>query len=228
MKSLNIFSIIIWIISGFVSISSASIFNIQKAQGVEECNNTNSNSYKCAMAIENQEIPKVHEMVSRENDTLTISLINQKVAFTSKFGGDYETTLAYAYLGFEPQFKLHIIYLQYYEGEGYLAIHQKSGLRYELIGYPIPSPTFDFFAAISEDMSASFSPNGFEIWQASGQTFFQMTRLESDWGPRSATWVSPHQISIKKMCWDQNQPPEYIPCGTVIIELKDGVWGVSE
>ncbi len=227
---MKIFQILLIVITNLLvvwpSIAFA-IFNVSKAQGIPECE-VGQNSYDCAMAIEVKELANGNDRVSRKGETLIIHLENQLVSLTSKQDDTYEGTICYAYLGYDSQLELHIIYVQLYEGDRYLAIHQKSGLQYDLIGYPIPSPTFDFFAAISEDMGAGFSANGFEIWQASGQTFLQMMIIESDWGPRSAMWVSPHQLSIKKVCWGQNESSELIPCGTVIIELKDGVWVMSE
>lgn len=183
------------------------------------------NSYKCAQAIEAGEVPLHYQsrVVRCRPGTLCIKLANKTIELSDK-APNTDREINYSYVAFLPALKVHVLHTQFYEGIGFMVIHDESGQTANIMGYPIPAPDGTRFAARSMDLIAGYSPNGVEVWRIDGGRFQKEATFETEWGPASISWRSNEKMVLGKHCEDEQQPGRTKPCGKANLTLVGSRW----
>jgi hypothetical protein len=185
------------------------------------------NSFECARVIESSQVNAgASRHAVRKKESLVIRL-NGKAAVLRDKGaaeeGAADGVELYSYIDYLSDMQLHVVHVQFYEGDTFLAIHQDSGQKSYPSGFPVVSPDLQRFVATSCDLVAGFDPNNIEIWRSNkGKLFLEWSQDIEGWGPRKAQWLASDRIRIEKECYDGNEDEH--PCGTVELVREGGQW----
>lgn len=119
--------------------------HIAKAAPVGTCDGM-VNSYQCALAVECQRLRSTSLGVSREGTVLRITLKSGGFLELADEPGD--RGVKYTYVDRLPTGH-HLVYMQYYEGGGYLLIEPITGYQFELEEYPSFSPDGKYVVTVA-------------------------------------------------------------------------------
>ena len=192
-----------------------------------ECHGPNANGLQCARAIERELLPGLARTgVARIGGALRLKL-DRKVLML--YDGNLETSqaVAYTYAKFLPDLNAHLLHLHLYEGGGYVLVHRHTGQQTFLDNLPQLSPDKKHFLVASEDMSAGYNFNGVEVWSVQKGLFSKEARIELQWGPSTAHWMSASTAAIAKVCWG-GRGTELQPCGTAKLHRIAGKWAIAD
>ena len=87
---------------------------------------------------------------------------------------------------------------QWYEGNGYKLICDRTGKITNLFGRPYFSPNGIYMIAVNADVDAGFSNNGFQLFRISNGYPEMLGFYEPEsWGPYMVKWIDDHRLVMK-------------------------------
>ncbi len=201
---------------------------IPLAQSIPACKAGGSAAGNCIAAIEKKALQQSAGQVSRKAGQLQFHFKPKALTLVNN-DADGKDYINYTYFGYDAKLQQHMVYVGFYEGDQYLAIHGKTGQQSKMVGYPVIAPDNLHFATMSVDMLAGFNPNAVEIWQVNGGDIKKLATIKGEkWGPDGIRWVKPDQLEVKKVC--NNSDPQHqeiiLQCGTVMIAPGKAGWGL--
>lgn len=184
------------------------------------------NSFTCARAIEKaQSRGKLKRHFSRKDDVVKVRTATRIVALTDHQEASEEERHFYSYQTFLPKPQLHVLHMQFYEGNGFFVVQHKSGLSAPIDGFPIPSPDSQRFVVISSAGDARYARNSVEIWNVHKGSLRAEYRYEpaaARWSPKKATWLDAKSVSLEGDCGAELGGEK--ECATIVATLQNGSW----
>jgi hypothetical protein len=209
-------------------LAHAQFESIPLGKSIPDCKAGGSAAGNCIAAIEKKALQQSAGMVSRKAGQLQFNFKPEALTLSNN-DADNKDYINYTYFGYDATLQQHIVYVGFYEGDQYLAIHGTTGQQSKMRGYPAISPDKKHFATMSVDMIAGFNPNEVEIWQVNGGEIKKLASIKGEkWGPDGIRWVKPDRLEVKKVC---NSPdPErqelILKCGTAFIAPGKAGWAL--
>jgi hypothetical protein len=158
------------------------------------------NTLQCARAIEQAQAKgNSARYFEREKLVLRIRTGKKVVTLRDRSNGNGDDAL-YSYLAYLPELQLHV---QFYEGDVYAIVHQKSGELAHVDGFPLISPDRKRFVTISNGGESGYYPNSIEVWRVQNGLMRSEYRYEPSvqvWGPKAAAWTDSATIAIEGEC----------------------------
>jgi len=183
------------------------------------------NSFDCARAIERAQAKGKDGVYFRRNDNrLIIRLASKHITLRDR-DLDQSDDRGYSYITFHPRQKIHVLHLQFYEGEAFVVIHHLTGELAQIDGFPIASPDLRRFVAISHGGESGYYPTSIEIWRVRNGHMWPEYRYESsprEWGPGSARWLDNNTIHIDGLCLEAERT-----CESARLSMKAGRWRIE-
>ena len=130
-----LFLLTVWQSRAIAWVEEPSPYNglLKHCQGVH-------NSLDCARAIERAQAQgKDRTYFRRNGNRLTIRLAAKHITLRDR-DLDQADDYHYSYITFLPRQRLHVLHLQFYEGQGFVVIHHLTGELARTDGFPNPSP----------------------------------------------------------------------------------------
>ncbi|MCU0623105.1 MAG: hypothetical protein MUF53_04485 [Gemmatimonadaceae bacterium] len=165
------------------------------------------NSHQCAQVIERHILGRGAPAVVRHGRSLEIRLatgVSRRFVDSLPDRPDGEW---FSYRGFLAQANHHVLHVQFYEGDGYLLVHTRTGATTPSVGLPVLSPDARRIAAANVDLDAEYSPTALQIWRVEADRLvlewerdFVQQPVTPDrlWGPGDLTWVSPTELRVSR------------------------------
>lgn len=174
---------------------------------------TLSNSFECARAIEERQLPRAAG-VSRRVDTLRLALAGGDTARFVDEGEEADVT-RYSYQDRWPDPGYFLLHVQYYEGSAYLLIDDSTGGRTRLPDWPLLSPDRRRLAVLSLDLEAGYVPNTLQVWALEeGRPELEWGTEPDRWGPVDGEWIDPTTLRFTQRGW----------CDEPGVESERGLW----
>lgn len=124
-KVIIVWAIVLGIPFCFTLRVNAELYELPIALGIAECRTQNYIALDCSKAIEKKILTNGNKTILRNGSTLTIHLENNAITLTDKNTAKVDDDINYTYLGYESKLGLHVIYMLYWEGDGYKVINHK-------------------------------------------------------------------------------------------------------
>jgi hypothetical protein len=138
-------------------------------------------------------------------------------------GDDY---IRYVYAAHYSKLGVHVVRVQYYEGQSALLIADSTGRRTYVANLPLVAPDSARFAVVSFDLEAGYEPNLLEIWRPAADTV--VSEFAHDFGgalgPDSAVWRSGDTLNFVRTRYLTGGDYERVPSRLV---GRDGVWRIE-
>jgi hypothetical protein len=208
--------------------AQAQFAGLPLAQGIPECLTGGLSAGKCLDEIEAKALRQSAGKVTRKEGQLRLQIKPKPLLLTND-DTEGQKFINYTYLGLDPLLKQHMLYIGFYEGDQYWAIHPGTGQISKMNGYPLLNPDGLHFATMSVDMLAGFNPNLVVIWQIDSGQFKKLAEIKGDkWGPDGIKWLAANQLEVKKVCAssDPAHSEQFAPCGALMIGSGKAGWGV--
>jgi|GEM_PF-3624182 len=158
--------------------------------------NQYQNSYLSAQALEAHMLPKFSTKVTRDSQGLSLRLKNGQW-LTVRNNSDFDE-VAHSFEYFFEEFGYYSLRVQWSEGNAYKLVNAEDGSIIRLIGRPYFSPEGKYLIAISTDLEAGYSVNGFEVYTKQANTWKKLTEYHPKlWGPVDLKWISPQQAILR-------------------------------
>jgi hypothetical protein len=159
------------------------------------------NSYDCAQAVERAQLPKYPRQVVRQKGELRLTLKTGKTVVLKdseeKVG---ETVSKFIFYSFREHLKnigYFLVHTQFWEGDGYLMINDRTGRQYRIHDLPILSPDQQRLATIS--FSVAYNPSDIQIWRLTPVSMTLEWSLEpEDWRPSGGVWLDNDTLTLVK------------------------------
>lgn len=194
---------------------------------LEHCKGVDS-SYGCARAIEQFQAGSVNGVYfSRAKGVLTLRTLKKPVRLQDRADDEPESDVRYSYLAFLPEVQLHVVHVQYWEGHTYLVVHQGTGRRQTLVGFPLPSPDRSRVICVSAAGESRYYPNAVEVFDLSGRQFkreYSYKPAPERWSPSEAQWLSPTSVHVSGTCMPDLQGARSCPAQ---LQLHGGRWSIA-
>ena len=179
-----------------------------------------SNTFDCARAMEALIVARATTpKLRRQEGALEFTLADGRLTrFIDDTGED---PVLYSYVGFVKSPALHVIEMQFFEGNSFVLVNDATGMKTYVHGLPIPSPCGKRVLATSIDLEAGYGPTAIGIWekQAHGLEMEYYHSLGSvDWGPASARWHGESRIVFRR------QGLGGVDVGSGQLEFRNGIW----
>jgi hypothetical protein len=135
-----------------------------------------------------------------------------------KQGHSEEEGTTYTYLGYLPEFKCHLVHVEYYETAEWLLINA-SGKQVELWGQPVFAPDLKHIAATCEGIEyGGGQPNIIQLLEFKEGALRQVWRLEpKNWEPSQIQWVSNNALILVKKRQDNKTYKEVLSYSRLLI-----------
>ncbi len=183
------------------------------------------------IVIEEDQLKKYSEVVTRNGDTLKLKLRNGKsLLLKNSDSNNPQSAIKYVYGDFYSKLDLSFVKVFEHENaESNLLIDHKAGGRYQIIGRPQISPDGKRIVTSNFDIYSDFSPNGIQIWKADRDKLSLEWSLEPGqtelWGPTDVIWVTSKKIQLNKTFHPSAKRNEKVPA---ILSLEQNGWLVRE
>jgi hypothetical protein len=148
--------------------------------------------------------------VERRGDTLRITGTGKVTAvlIDDTTGGEDYHVLRYD--GRIPGTPYHGVALSYFEGRGYLLVHERTAKQSRLDARPVASPAGGWLATASFDLEAGFDANAVEILRPVRDTVESAWRIDPvRWGPDSVAWRSEDTLLVVQRWATDSGPGRY-------------------
>lgn len=154
-----------------------------------------------ALDIESYQLSQNQDHVRKRNDTLDILLPDGTWA---SFPPDLMMEEADMNLErYEEQWGFYIIRIQWYEGNGYAVVNRQTGAITRMNGRPFFSPDGKHILSVMEDVEATYSTNGLEMYEVVDGAVTQTGYLYPEtWGPNFAKWTSDSTVVLRCGTYD--------------------------
>lgn len=199
-------------------------------QGLAKCGGEFPKAMDCAQAIETRLLAKDSNVAIRIGQLLTLHLERNTIRLENNNSEDAEKAIKHSYLGYIRSLNAHVLHVQYYEGDGFMLVHHRTGTAAYPSGFPSVSPDGAHFLSTSRDMEAGYSLNGIEVWRVSNNGFEKLITFQVHaWGPGSVSWLDATRGEVQKTCLHhEKQVLSYKKCGSAIVEYTQSGWRLSE
>ena len=188
-----------------------------------------NNTFQCARAIEKSQMKgDFQSYFIRTNGVLRIKTSAKAVELRDQGGDDDSNNYRYSYLTFLPDEQLHVLHLQFYEGNIFSVVHHKSGAKVAIDGFPILSPDSRRFVAISSSGISGYYPNSVEIWRVHNGKMWPEYRYEpavQRWSPTKAMWADSNTLSFEGECGEELGGAKNCPTATA--KFRNGAWRIA-
>ncbi|GAA3978016.1 hypothetical protein GCM10022407_24060 [Hymenobacter antarcticus] len=126
---------------------------------------------------------------------------------TIKRGISEAELIIHQYLGYLPEFKCHLVKVEYDETSEYVLI-DNSGTQIALAGEPIFAPDTQHIAAICQGIEyGGGHPNSLQVLEMSNGRLRQVWRLEPKTGePYRICWTSATSLLLSRTMWTGKSP----------------------
>lgn len=161
-------------------------------------------------------------LARRAGDTLVLRLRSgqsTRLVHDTTGGDDWVLYAFDGHVGRAPFFGIRV---SYFEGSGYLIVHDSTGRRTQLDAAPLVSPSGRWLATASMDLVAAFDPTRLLVASLSGDTL--QTEYEvspEDWGPDSLQWHSDDTLRFLQR-WVTEEPGAYRSSPAQLIRSATG------
>jgi hypothetical protein len=185
------------------------------------------NSHECAAAIESVVLPELPNRARRGGDTLVLRLAaGDSVVLVDPRREDAFDDPSYHLVGVMRTGHF-VVHGQYYEGDFYLVVNERTGEEHRLWARPIVSPDGERIMAASADVAAGYNENGFQIWRVRrGRLALEWSIQPEVWGPLDAEWIDALSIRFIKEGWCEDGTGF---CRTpAVLELREEQWRVRD
>ncbi|MFW5767254.1 MAG: hypothetical protein ACOCXO_02690 [Bacteroidota bacterium] len=175
---------------------------------------------ECIKRVESHILKEHSNLASRENKTLHLSIENgEDLRFTSDDTPSPEKYISYRLTDYFPSLNAYLVHLSFYEGSTNKLINRKSGNMIETDGEILVSPDNSRFLAYNQNLTTTYTFNGFEVYSAEDDDYKQEHKEGLNWGPSDPTWLSNKKIEFVKI-----SPMNFEPDGKAVYSLVDGEW----
>lgn len=182
-------------------------FNIQPITQAEFESNRKANKVQS----ENELLQKLSN-VYRHSDSLIFKLKNNN-QFVLVNDSLEESWAMYSYAGELKNIGYWYTDVFYYEWYNTILVNQNNGDTTITIGAPVVSPDNKYIICGNVDLLASFTINGFELYQLVNSKIQKIGMTElNDWGPSEIYWKDLDIIYIKQTRIDNNNNEYYTYC----------------
>lgn len=147
------------------------------------------NMHLNALDIESFQLSQHQGQVRKRRDTLDILLPN---GIWKSYPPDQMMEEADMNLErYDDQWGFYIIRIQWHEGNGYAIVNHRTGVITRMNGKPFFSPDGKHILSVMEDVEATYSTNGLEMYDVVDGVVTQSGHLYPEtWGPNLAKWTS--------------------------------------
>lgn len=163
------------------------------------------NSYECAKAIEAKQLEQRPPAIQRQGDNLTLTLATGKTLTWTNSPQNLppqalDQIKLYSYVRFLPEIGYHLLHVQYYEGDEFLLVHEKTGQQTLVPAVPVISPDRRHFAIAS--VGYAYGPNTIQIWQlTSDQPVLAWSIEPKTWAPVKPRWLNATRLVVETDPW---------------------------
>lgn len=183
------------------------------------------NSYECAQAIEAHQLqkPEYARRVARKDAELRLQLGDGKtVTVADVQPADEVSVVKHSFRDYLGEIGYFMLHRQYYEGEEYVLLHDRTGKMFPLPSPPVISPDRSRLVTTFPGLSGGYSPNIVQIWRVTPDGLIEeFTIHPRDWEPVGASWIDSGTIRLQTrlLVGDEEK--------TLTLKLRDGKW-ISE
>jgi hypothetical protein len=185
------------------------------------CEGLASWEQECHERIENFVIKKYSDLVSRDGETLKLSIENGEdlIFMSNSESMSPENFVRYSLFNYYPAIDAYNILVTYYEGKSNRLINRKSGKSIDVVGDIAVSPNQKRFVVYNKDLETTYTFNGFYVFKVDGNNYVQEHKEGLQWGPGNAKWLSNTKIEFEKIIG----PPFEVE-GKAVYELVGDKW----
>ena len=126
-------------------------------------------------------------------------------------GTDNDDQVQFAYKGYSPQFKCHLLLGNYWEHTQSLLVPASGEKRLALYGEPVFSPDMQSFVSMASGIEYGVYPNEIRLFRFERGRWRQVWKLEpaiepATWEPDEMHWLSNSTLVLKKKMWTGKNP----------------------
>jgi hypothetical protein len=188
------------------------------------------NSYECAQAIERHQLKKsdLARQATRNGKTLRLQLSDGKsVAVTDSQPGDETSIVKYSFRDHLHAVGYYLLHRQYYEGEDYVMVHDRTGQTFPLPGVPVISPDKARLVTALAGLSGGYGPNTVQVWRFGPAGLTREFATEpKEWEATGATWSNNSTIRLETRTVAAGDATPRTR--TVTLRLRDNAWTVDD
>lgn len=186
----------------------------------------------CVARAERAAIAASHGRVERRGDTLVFHAGGKRDVVFANDTSSADAFAIHEYLGSLPGLPYDLVRRNWYEGWGYLAVHQTTGDTTQLDAIPLIAPGRARLLAASMDLDAGEEPNRvsiFRIEPAGLRLEWQQETADivhnTGWGADDARWLDSTTIEATRVVPSTEGVAH--PAGRVRITRAAGSWRVD-
>jgi hypothetical protein len=157
-----------------------------------------NNTERCAQAIEASYANLSESRLFRRTGS-TLEVLTPRKTFSLKNNENPDGDVSYHYLAYLARNGIHVVHLQYGEGNDFAVIGDQDDASHVVSGFPITSPDDRRFFSYNVAGEAQYTPDALEVWRIESGTLVK----EFSTAPNfynchilSATWKSKDEISL--------------------------------
>ncbi|MFN8583573.1 MAG: hypothetical protein U0163_21670 [Gemmatimonadaceae bacterium] len=175
-----------------------------------------------ASATEQERLVAGGEAVRRQGDTLVLHLrAGGDVRLANDTAGS-DNWLLYEFDRHLDRAPFYGVRLQFFEGQGYLLVHDSTGRQTRVDAQPVVSPDGHRVATASMDLVAAFDPTRLFVGAIVGDTMQTEFELEpTDWGPDSLAWSGADTVRFVQR-WVTAEPGAYRDVRAKLVRSRSG------
>ena len=161
------------------------------------------NSAERAEYFEKIVLKEFKKKVKREGTTLSVRLSdNSWMVFSDVYSGT-DQSMSFSFCYYYKKLGWYLLHIQYWEGDAYLMVNERSGKQILLDDLPIFSPNGKRIIVASLDLIAEYNPNSITAIDISNDSPKIIMRLTSNaWGASNVQWISNNEAFIEKNIYD--------------------------
>jgi hypothetical protein len=186
---------------------------------------TGDDRWGCVAQVEAREIAKTAGRVKRRGQRLTVRLGNgQTTAFVNDTS-DSGSAKRYAYAGYLPSIRHHVLEVTYYEGGAVILLHEQTGAKTDVHGFPAVAPGGRRIATASVDLIAGYAPNRIQVWRVTETHLEVEWSLDggTKWGASDPVWRGPHVVTFTRHTLPSHSAgPAEIVRSPMRLDLRNG------
>lgn len=157
-----------------------------------------NNSELCAQAIEKSYGGRSESRLFRRLGA-TLEVITPRRTFRLRNNENPDGDVSYHYLAYLAQHGIHVVHMQYSEGNDFAVIGDQDDERHVVSGFPITSPDGRRFFSYNVAGETQFTPDAFEVWRIEGGVLKKEFSTSPEFAScqiHTARWVSNNAISL--------------------------------
>jgi hypothetical protein len=163
------------------------------------------NFYNKSLSVEKFLMKRFGSRVMRNGQDLSVKLDNDEWMLLENNSDFDESGHTFEY--YFEQFGLYSIRVQWGEGNAYKLVRAKTGDITNIIGRPYFSPEGTKIMALGNDIEAGYSANGFQLLKNENGEIKEIGSFyPSDWGCKSARWLSNNELILKNETFEFDDP----------------------